>query len=102
MPLPTRAWCANTEQIVCIVRDQVKPAVGIAQGTSIDVEAGKYEYDPSAIAVQDAVVMVDKPEAQTGKNQAANSFNFQYETVRHAVYLYICFLPLIATWCIFQ
>lgn len=50
-----------------------------AQGSSIDFEAGKYEYDPTAIAVQDTIVMVDKPEAQTGNTQAA--FNVQYETV---------------------
>lgn len=55
--------------------------LGTAQGSNNDLEAGKYEYDPTAIAVQDTVVIIDKPEAQTGSTQAANSFNVQYETV---------------------
>ena len=53
-----------------------------SQGSNIALEAGKYECDPTAIAVQDAIVLVDKPEAQTGNNQTAHNFNVQYETVR--------------------
>lgn len=58
---------------------------GAAQGSSIAFEAGKYEYDPSAIATQDTIVLVDKPAAQTGNNHTANNFNVQYETVRFAL-----------------
>ena len=78
LPL-TRAWCAYTEQMGLYAGDQVK--VGTVQGSGADFEAGKYEYDPTAIAVQDTVVMIDKPEAQIGNTHAANSFNVQYETV---------------------
>ena len=51
-----------------------------AQGSNIAYEAGRYEYDPTAIASQDTIVLVDKPEPQIGTVQTAN-FNVQYETV---------------------
>lgn len=77
-------------KLVCILRDQTKPTFfDNAQGSSIDFEAGTYEYDPTAIAVQDTVIMIDKPEAQRGPTQAANNFNVQYETVRSAAALYV-------------
>ncbi|KAL3162131.1 hypothetical protein ABBQ32_009841 [Trebouxia sp. C0010 RCD-2024] len=50
------------------------------KGSDIAFEAGKYEYDPNAIAAQETVVLVDKPEAQTSAFQTANNFNVQYET----------------------
>ena len=64
-----------------------------AQGSNIAYEAGKYEYDPTAIAAQDTIVLVDKPEPQTGTVQSANNFNVQYETVG----LQLCLIGML-TW----
>ena len=44
-------------------------------------ERGSYEYAPACIAAEDIVVLVDKPEPQTGDTNVAADFNLQYETV---------------------
>lgn len=95
----------TSSKLFGVFHDHAEPVFfGAAQGSSIDFEAGKYEYDPTAIAVQDTVIMVDKPDAQRGRTQAANNFNVQYETVRSPAAftsLSIHFPPLIMTLCTF-
>ncbi len=53
-------------------------AVQYANG---NFEAGRYEYYPAAIAAEDMIVLVDKPDLQTEAANSASSFNLQYETV---------------------
>ena len=58
---------------------RLQPAVQFTNGSSF--ERGSYEYTPAAIAAEDIVVLVDKPEPQTGDTNIATNFNLQYETV---------------------
>ena len=51
---------------------------------------GTYQYNPTAIAAGDTVVLVDKPATETATIQSSNSFNVQFETVCALIDMHAC------------